>query len=110
MDSQAIKKQLKIKTGVVQRLVKENGLYKKEVEQNVAKRDKFIADGAEEWDIKNAGKLVEESEKMVQDTATRLAAAVADLRVIVDGAKTREDLAEDADFLKAQEALETASA
>ncbi|KAH6916661.1 tubulin binding cofactor A [Coprinopsis sp. MPI-PUGE-AT-0042] len=110
MDPPAIKKQLKIKTGVIQRLIKENALYKKEIEQGVLKRDKFIAEGAEEWDIKNAGKLIEESEKMVKDTATRLAAGVSDLRALVLGVRERGDMNEDEELLKAEEALETASA
>ena len=36
------------------RLTKENGLYRKEVDQLEAKKNKFIADGAEHWDISNA--------------------------------------------------------
>jgi tubulin-specific chaperone A len=34
-------------------------LYKKEIDQGVLKRDKFVADGAEEWDIKNAVRTFE---------------------------------------------------
>ena len=35
-------------------LLKEHQSYKKEVEQQTIKVDKLVADGAEEWDIKNA--------------------------------------------------------
>lgn len=34
--------------------MKENGLYRKEAEDLQRKLDKMIADGAEEWDLKNA--------------------------------------------------------
>ncbi|TFK17378.1 hypothetical protein FA15DRAFT_698468 [Coprinopsis marcescibilis] len=113
-DLKAIKRQLKIKSGTVQRLHKEHILYDKEVVQLRVKREKLVADTEKaddwEWDLKNAGKLIEESEKMVKDTETRLASAVEDLRGVLAGAKKQEELAEDEDLLKAQEILETASA
>ena len=72
------RKQLKIKAGVAkrcdaplarrrtgtseaepnaQRLMKEVGMYRKEVEQNQIRLEKLRADGAEEWDVKNAVRL-----------------------------------------------------
>jgi hypothetical protein len=36
------------------RLLKEHGSYKDEIVQLQLKHDKFVAEGAEEWDIKNA--------------------------------------------------------
>ncbi len=39
------------------RLSKENGLYKKEVEELKKKHDKLTAEKAEEWDIKNAVRI-----------------------------------------------------
>jgi hypothetical protein len=36
------------------RLLKENGLYRDEVEENKKKEGKLRAEGAEDWDIKNA--------------------------------------------------------
>ena len=39
---------------VLHRLAKETKLYGTETTALEVKRDKFIADGAEEWDIKNA--------------------------------------------------------
>ena len=40
-----------------QRLMKEVGMYRKEVEQNQIRLEKLRADGAEEWDVKNAVRL-----------------------------------------------------
>lgn len=79
-DIAAIRRQLKIKSGVAKRYVyggdtpspfisslfiirsfysdgrlqKDHTLYQKEAEDQKLKLDKFVADGAEEWDIKNA--------------------------------------------------------
>jgi len=52
-DVPAIRRQLKIRSGVVKRLAKEHVSYGKEAEELQRKVDNFIADGAEEWDIKN---------------------------------------------------------
>ncbi|KIP11705.1 hypothetical protein PHLGIDRAFT_437851 [Phlebiopsis gigantea 11061_1 CR5-6] len=79
-DTAAIQRQLRIKTGVAKRLFKEHRSYILEAEQQKIKLDKFVADGAEDWDIKNAKRMLEESHKMVADTANRLGNAVQDLR------------------------------
>jgi len=86
-DPASIRRQLKIKTGVTERLTKEHKLYRKETEVQQRKRDKLIADGAEDWDIKNAGKMLDESNKMILDSADRLEKAVADLRDLIVAAK-----------------------
>lgn len=86
------------------RLLKENGLYTKEIEELGIRQQKFIAENREEWDIKNVvripcnleasfaiqikprdpqGKLIEESKKMVKDTHTRLGKAAIELRDVV---------------------------
>jgi len=83
MSNSPINKQLKIKSGVVQRLTKENGLYRKEADELEAKKNKLTADGAEDWDIKNATKMMEESKKLIQDTFTRLEKAAKDLAVLI---------------------------
>ncbi|TEB38665.1 tubulin binding cofactor A [Coprinellus micaceus] len=109
MDAPAIKRQLKIKTGALQRLIKENGLYAKEIGQLEVRREKFIEEKREEWDIKNVGKLIEESKKMVLDTRTRMTKAHNELQGLVDEVKKEEGFGEDEDFLKAVEVLESAN-
>jgi len=107
-DIASVRKQLKIKSGVVQRLTKETGLYRKEVDQLEAKKNKFIADGAEHWDISNATKMTEESKKMIQDTSTRLEKATEDLIALITSAKEKTELASDEELLKAEEILKEA--
>ena len=84
------------------RLYKEHKLYQKEEEDLKRKLDKYIADNAEEWDIKNTvcvrmrirmlsrgghadrsseqRRMLEESGKMIADSASRLGGAVQELR------------------------------
>ncbi|KAF8167439.1 tubulin binding cofactor A [Crassisporium funariophilum] len=109
-DLPAIRRQLRIKSGVVSRLTKETTLYRKEAEQLETKRDKFIADGAENWDIGNSTRMAEESRKMVQDTITRLTKAVEDLETLITSAKKEPALAEDEELRKAVEILEKGKA
>ncbi|TDL28137.1 tubulin binding cofactor A [Rickenella mellea] len=108
-DPASIRRQLKIKTGVVNRLIKENQLYRKECVAQKLKVDKFVADGAEDWDIKNGRKMLEESEKMITDSSDRLGKAVADLRGLLTGVRQDPQYAADPEFLNAEGALEMAS-
>jgi len=107
-DIAAIRRQLKIKSGVVQRLTKENGLYRKEADQLEAKKNKFIADGAEHWDISNATKMMEESKKMIHDTFTRLEKAIEELAGLITSAKGEAELTDDKELIKAEEILKVA--
>ncbi|KAI0309201.1 tubulin binding cofactor A [Amylostereum chailletii] len=79
-DLETTRRQLKIKSGVAKRLVKENGLYRKELVEATVKVDKLRAEGVEGWDINNATKMMQESEKMVKDASVRMGKAVGDLR------------------------------
>jgi hypothetical protein len=83
------------------RLLKEHGSYKDEIVQLQLKHDKFVAEGAEEWDIKNAvrhtvyyrgepgltddgkARMTDESRRMVEDVDERLGASVQDLRDLI---------------------------
>lgn len=103
------RKQLTIKTGAARRLLKENGLYRKEIEDNKRKLDKLRADGAESWDIKNATRLIEESEKMVVDTSTRLGRAVGELRDLVVLVKKIPEIVDTEEYSKAEQVLEEAA-
>ncbi|GJE86283.1 tubulin binding cofactor A [Phanerochaete sordida] len=108
-DKAAILRQLKIKTGVAKRLFKEHRSYVLEEEQQKIKLDKFIADNAEDWDIKNARRMLEESHKMIDDTAKRLGDAVQDLRQLLVAAEKDPSLTDEEDVLKAKEVLEEVS-
>ncbi|KAG5340748.1 hypothetical protein E4T56_gene16648 [Termitomyces sp. T112] len=104
------RRQLKIKSGVVKRLVKEQALYRKEAEEQQKKLDKFIAEGAESWDIKNGTRMMEEANKMIVDSANRLGKAAGELRDLINEGKKNPALADDEELLKAEEILEEASA
>jgi len=108
-DIASIRRQLKIKSGVAKRLLKEHNLYQKEAEDQKIKLDKFVAEGAEDWDIKNATKMMDESNKMIVDSATRLGKAVEDLRDLILTVKKNPALAEDPTFLDAEGVLEEVS-
>lgn len=109
-DIPAIQRQLKIKSGSVKRLSKEHQLYRAEAETNKIKLDKLKEEATvEAWDIKNATKLLEESNKMIDDSAERLANVVAELRDLVIKAKSRSELAEDVELLNAESVLEEIS-
>lgn len=108
------------------RLKKEHELYQKELVDQKIKTDKLVANGAEEWDIKNSvrpstatryrrervlmdefvhapqGKMTEESEKMIKDSQERLGKAYDELRQLVVREETilamHDAMPGDADF------------
>ncbi|CAE6450145.1 unnamed protein product [Rhizoctonia solani] len=108
-DIDNVKRQMKIKTGSVKRLSKEHNMYRQEALQLKVKHDKLVADGADEYDIKNAKKIWEEGEKMIPDSETRLAKAVIELHELVVYARTVPAFENDPDFLAAETQLEEAN-
>ncbi|KAF8578760.1 tubulin binding cofactor A [Ramaria rubella] len=121
-DAAAVRRQLKIKSGSVKRILKEYHMYRKEAEDQQRRVDKYIADAADEWDIKTQAsarpltapgrlgqKLLVESQKMIPETQTRLANAVGELRELVVSIGARPTLSGDEELMKAEEALEEAS-
>ncbi|KAG2138674.1 tubulin binding cofactor A-domain-containing protein [Suillus bovinus] len=108
-DKPAVHRQLNIKSGVAKRLLKEHILYAKEAEEQQRKLDKLIANNAEEWDVKSAKRILEESHRMIKDSDNRLGKAVQDLRELVIRVKSQPEFAEDVELLHAEEALEEAS-
>ncbi|KAJ7597338.1 tubulin binding cofactor A [Mycena floridula] len=110
-DIQVLQRQLKIKSGAAKRTYKEHLLYRSEVETNRTKLAKFQEDGTEEeWYTKNAIKLIEESTKMVDDSADRLAAVQDELQELVDSAKEKPELADGPELINAKAVLEEISA
>jgi len=107
-DVATIRRQLKIKTGVVKRLTKEVRVYEQEVEVLQKRLDKFIEESAEEWDIKNGRKVLEEGMKMIPDTQNRLSKYAEELKELVEHAKKEPAFEGDADLAGAEEALKNA--
>ncbi|RPD82104.1 tubulin binding cofactor A [Lentinus tigrinus ALCF2SS1-7] len=108
-DANALRKQLKIKAGSAKRLFKEHKLYQKEEEELKLKLDKYIENNAEDWDIKNTRRMLEESGKMIADSADRLGNVMQDLRELLVSAERNPELSQDEEVLKAQETLEEVS-
>ncbi|KAF9029982.1 hypothetical protein BDZ89DRAFT_1064951 [Hymenopellis radicata] len=108
---QAIQRQLKIKSAAAKRLSKEHNLYRKEAEDQKRKLDKLIADGVapDEWDVKNATRMLAEGERMIEDSATRAGKAAGDLRDLIVSIKTKEEFQEDPELLNAESVLEEVS-
>ncbi|KAF9515285.1 hypothetical protein BS47DRAFT_1246435, partial [Hydnum rufescens UP504] len=79
----ALHKQLKIKTGSLKRLIKEHKLYIKESEDQRVKLGKLVEDKADDWDVKNAKKMLEEGNKMVGHGQSLVSKATAELEELV---------------------------
>ncbi|KAF8257476.1 hypothetical protein EI94DRAFT_1835627 [Lactarius quietus] len=134
-NTEATRKQLKIKSGVVKRYQKELTLYNAEIvehKQRLASATaaaaasasaadeeeskevtsavcyaspSWVAGGDEPWEVRNAKSLIRESENMVRDTATRLERAAGELGDLVKRAKENAELEQDAELLNAEEVL-----
>ncbi|PWN99301.1 tubulin binding cofactor A, partial [Tilletiopsis washingtonensis] len=76
-------RQLKIKTGVVKRLTKEEKTYAQEAEDQKARIERITREGADEWDVKKQHEVLRDCEQMIPDCARRLAAAVEDLQALL---------------------------
>eukprot|EP01147_Barroeca_monosierra_P004054 gene4054-6473_t len=95
-------RQLKIKTGVVKRLAKEQEYNHKEIAQQEKRIETFKAENRDEYDIKKQYEVLEECKMMVPDTQQRLKIAFDDLKAILDGAAELKDTD---DYKTAQQVL-----
>nr|ODO01074.1 co-chaperone [Cryptococcus depauperatus CBS 7855] len=90
-DSAGTLRQLKIKTGVVKRLHKEESVYQQEVKAQVAIVEKLKRDGADGADIRAAERVLKESEKMIPITRDSLQEAHQVLKDL-NAVKTDEEI------------------
>ncbi|KJH44665.1 tubulin binding cofactor A [Dictyocaulus viviparus] len=93
MTDPAALKQIKIQTGVVKRLIKEHACYTKEVEKETQKIEKMKAEAQNEDDeyaIKKAGQVLQETHGMINDTARRCITATEELRKLIDSCTVEE--------------------
>ncbi|KAM9100546.1 tubulin-specific chaperone A [Sminthopsis crassicaudata] len=97
-------RQIKIKTGVVKRLVKEKMMYEKEAKQQEEKVDKMKAEDAENYAIKKQTEILQESRMMIPDCQRRLEAARSDLLQLVENEK---DLEEAEEYKEARSVLDS---
>ncbi|KAL9936581.1 hypothetical protein V8E36_004649 [Tilletia maclaganii] len=77
-------RQLKIKTGVVNRLVKEEASYVKEAEQQEKHIQSLIEKGEDEWTVNKQKQVLKESLVMIPDTQNRLTAAISELDLLLE--------------------------
>ncbi|EIE22136.1 tubulin binding cofactor A [Coccomyxa subellipsoidea C-169] len=97
---------LKIKTGSLNRLKKELGLYKQEEEQERQKVARMKSENADYHDIKHAENVLEEATRMIPDTRQRLEGALQDLSNFMSGLK--EEAASAEELATAKEAASAA--
>jgi len=96
-------RQLKISTGVVQRLFKEVTSYQNEAEENQRKVDEMKGHGEDPYKIKQQEKVVQETTAMIPDTQKRLATALLELKDLM--AQHEATLSDTEEFKKAEEAV-----
>ncbi|XP_062411029.1 tubulin-specific chaperone A [Sardina pilchardus] len=97
-------RQMKIKTGVVKRLAKEEVLYIKEAKQQEEKIERLKAEASDEYLIKKQIEVLQESRMMIPDCHRRLVTAHADLLQLLEN---EVDLAETEEFKEAQTILDS---
>ncbi|XP_058131177.1 tubulin-specific chaperone A [Dasypus novemcinctus] len=97
-------RQIKIKTGVVKRLIKEKVMYEKEAKQQEEKVEKMRAEDGENYAIKKQAEILQESRMMIPDCQRRLEAAYTDLLQLLDSEK---DLEEAEEYKEARSVLDS---
>ncbi|GAA5880882.1 hypothetical protein JCM16303_005160 [Sporobolomyces ruberrimus] len=99
-------RQLSIKTGVVNRLVKEVASYRQEADATKARADRMEENGEDEHEVKQARRVHADSLQMIPDSEKRLARAVEDLEELV--ASAEDDVTTTEEYQKAESALKAA--
>ncbi|PKU81892.1 Tubulin-specific chaperone A [Dendrobium catenatum] len=80
-------RQLKIKTGTSNRVLKELRSYEKEVKDEAAKTADMKEKGADPYDLKQQENVLAESRMMIPDCLKRLEASLADLKATLEEVK-----------------------
>ncbi|XP_047426311.1 tubulin-specific chaperone A [Mugil cephalus] len=97
-------RQIKIKTGIVKRLAKEEISYVNEAKQQEEKVERMKAEAGDEYVIKKQMEVLNESKMMIPDCRRRLVTAHADLLQLLE---TEEDLAELEEYKEARNVLDS---
>jgi len=103
-------KQLKIKTGVVRRIVKERTSYIEEAQKKEVEVEGLVAKNEDSHVIKKQREVLAESQMMVPDCTRRLDKAAGDLDMAIQQCSADAHIRDGADFGKAKEALAEAKA
>ncbi|XP_076614556.1 tubulin-specific chaperone A [Chaetodon auriga] len=97
-------RQIKIKTGIVKRLAKEEIAYKAEAKQQEEKIERLKAEAADHYVIKKQMEVLQESKMMIPDCHRRLATAHGNLLQLLE---TEEDLEESEEYKEARSILDS---
>ncbi|KAK7895905.1 hypothetical protein WMY93_021230 [Mugilogobius chulae] len=97
-------RQIKIKTGIVKRLAKEEVAYINEAKQQEEKVERMKAEAGDDYMIKKQMEVLQESRMMIPDCHRRLAVAHADLTQLLE---TEEDLVEAEEYKEARNILDS---
>ncbi|XP_004566915.1 tubulin-specific chaperone A [Maylandia zebra] len=97
-------RQIKIKTGIVKRLAKEEIAYITEAKQQEEKIERLKTEAADDYVIKKQMEVLQESRMMIPDCHRRLAIAHADLLQLLE---TEEELAESEEYKEARSILDS---
>ncbi|KAM4527412.1 tubulin-specific chaperone A [Odontesthes bonariensis] len=97
-------RQIKIKTGIVKRLAKEEISYITELKQQEEKVERMKAEAGDEYVIKKQVEVLQESRMMIPDCRRRLTMAHGDLLQLLE---TEEDLAESEEYKEARNVLDS---
>ncbi|KAG0149595.1 hypothetical protein CROQUDRAFT_669116 [Cronartium quercuum f. sp. fusiforme G11] len=98
--------QLKIKTGVLQRLIKEEKFYHQELIEQTIKLESLSSskplpnDDDYEWKLRKQKEVIEETKKMIPDAQLRLSKSLAELQELV--AAHEEEWADTEELAKAK--------
>ncbi|XP_061658151.1 tubulin-specific chaperone A [Syngnathoides biaculeatus] len=97
-------RQIKIKTGVLKRLAKEEASYRTEAKQQEEKIEQLKAAAADAFLIKQHMASLQETIMMIPDSRRRMTVAHADLLQLLEA---EEDLSESAEYQEAKSVLES---
>ncbi|XP_003965371.1 tubulin-specific chaperone A [Takifugu rubripes] len=97
-------RQIKIKTGIVKRLAKEESTYKTEAKEQEEKIERMKAEAGDEYVIKKQMEVLQESKMMIHDSHRRLVTAHSALVQILE---TEEDLNESEEYKEAKNILDS---
>ncbi|KAK5852282.1 hypothetical protein PBY51_023763 [Eleginops maclovinus] len=97
-------RQIKIKTGIVKRLAKEEISYKKEMKQQEEKVERMKAEAGCEYVLKKQVEVLQEARMMIPDCHRRLTIAHSDLQQLLEA---EEDLCESEEYKEARNMLDS---
>ena len=104
-DAKNHQKQLRITTGGLNRYKKDVISYQKELKMQEEKLEKFVAEGADEYKIKKAKELIEETIQVTEQLKGKLKTQLEKVQDLVDTAEIFPETKESEQWTKTQESI-----